>query len=103
MTTKPIAHCRTSIRLITTAVLAFVLGTVNIPLYGQVTCFPPHEGLPLGFIPPTIDGYVEPELSVLTAETVEGGWKRSTRLTYMADTLRPLMVYQAVKDNSQDF
>jgi hypothetical protein len=90
-------------RLVTMLLVSALSLTLASPLLGQATCFPPHEGLPLAFSPPTIDGYVEPELGVLTAEQVEGGWKLATRLTYMADTFRPLMAYQALKDNSQGF
>ncbi len=66
-------------------------------------CFPRHEGLPFaGSLPPTVDGYIEPELGVLTTE-FEQGWTRSGRITYVGDTLKPLMVAQTIKHKSQDF
>jgi opacity protein-like surface antigen len=38
----------------------------------------------------------------LTSE-LETGWARSTRISYVGDTFQPLMVFQGLKDRSQDF
>lgn len=92
------------LRNIAPMLLALSLGLgITSPLQAQRICFRPHEGLPgSGGIPPTRDGYIEPELDVVTSE-LETGWVRSSRITYVGDTLQPLMVLQGLKDNSQDF
>jgi hypothetical protein len=71
-------------------------------------CFPPHEGLPDLFdptqwgLPPTVDGYVEPDLGVTTQE-LETGWTRAGRITYVGDAGLPTMVFQGLKHNSQNY
>jgi opacity protein-like surface antigen len=90
-------------RLTATFVAFALLLSASAPALAQKVCFPPHEGIPLAFAPPTVDGYVEPELGVVTTEQAEGGYKRSTRLTYAGDSIQPLMVFQGIKHSSQNF
>jgi opacity protein-like surface antigen len=90
-------------RLTATFVACALLLSASAPALAQKVCFPPHEGIPLAFAPPNVDGYVEPELGVVTTEPAEGGYKRSTRLTYAGDSIQPLMVFQAIKHSSQNF
>jgi hypothetical protein len=74
----------------------------------EIFAFPPHEGLP-DLIdptkwgrPPTIDGYIEPDIGVTTNE-LEAGWTRCGRITYVGDSGQPTMVFQGLKDNSADY
>jgi hypothetical protein len=75
-------------------------------------CFRNHVGLPGQPNPPTIDGFIEPEDFVeagfgTTPSQVDTGWTGAARITYVADTavgaVRPLTVFQGLKDNSQNF
>jgi len=75
-------------------------------------CFRDHVGLPGQPNPPNIDGFVEPEDTLATgfgttASEVDTGWTGAARITYVADTAvgagRPLMVFQCLKDRTQDF
>lgn len=71
-------------------------------------CFPPHEGLPdlsdpsRWGLPPTLNGYIEPDLAVTTPE-LETGWTRSGRITYAGDTGLPQMVFQGLKHNTDNY
>ncbi|MBN2003390.1 MAG: hypothetical protein JXA21_08550 [Anaerolineae bacterium] len=66
-------------------------------------CFPKHEGLPHhGGLPPTVDGYIEPELDLTTSE-LETGWVRSTRLTYVGEAGLDLMTFQGLMHNEDDY
>lgn len=72
--------------------------------------FPPHEGLPdlsnpaLWGLPPTVDGFIEPDLGVSTDRAGdETGWKRSQRLTYQSGGAVPNVVFQGLKHAGQDF
>ncbi len=77
-------------------------------------CFPLHEGLPdlatdgtvrRWGVPPTIDGYVEPDLGVTPTppEVEETGWTRSGRLTYVADAGEPQVNFQGLKHRADPF
>jgi hypothetical protein len=75
-------------------------------------CFRNHIGLPGQPNPPTIDGFVEPEDFVevgfgTTPSQVDTGWTGAARVTYIADTAvgvgRPLVDFQCLKHNTQDF
>jgi opacity protein-like surface antigen len=104
MTVKALTHGFTS-ALRRPAVLLLTLSlltSLTTALRAQTICYPPHEGLPNSFLPPTPDGYVEPELGLATND-VETGWNRATRITYIGDGTQPLMVFQALKHNSRNF
>ncbi len=75
-------------------------------------CFRNHVGLPGQPSPPNVDGFVEPEDFAesgfgTTPSQVDTGWTGAARLTYVADTavgaVRPLTVFQGIKDKNQDF
>lgn len=67
-------------------------------------CFPPHKGLPFDYLPPKIDGFIEPDLGVGTDKAAyETGWAHSTRLTYIGEAGLPQVVYQGLRHNTDDY
>lgn len=82
--------------------VAFMSATLSVGSAAQNICFPPHEGLPHTYLPPTIDGYIEPLPSIVAADAPETGWTRATRLTFGGDTVLPLAVMQTIKHNAQN-
>lgn len=67
-------------------------------------CFPPHRGVPYQSQPPTIDGFIEPEVQITSDKASdEAGYRGSARLTYASSSGIPQMVFQGVKDNSDDY
>lgn len=63
--------------------------------------FPPHEGLPWRPGPPTVDGFVEPEPNILTAE-IEAGYTNGGRFDFGGDTNVPIGVIQCIRHATKD-
>ena len=82
--------------------LLYLLLLFSFSVSQNEICFPNHVGLPYDYMPPTIDGYIEPELG-LTSSELEKGWTRSNRLTYIGSVGIPQMVFQSLKNNAQDY
>lgn len=65
--------------------------------------FPNHTGLLGSGSVPNIDGFVEPDIGVVTSEPIDSGWTRNYRLTYGEATYLNLMTFQGLKHTTQNF
>jgi hypothetical protein len=69
-------------------------------LYNQMP-FPPHQGIPFDYAPPSVDGFVEPNPGVGTTQ-LDPGYTGGARFAFGGSSGVPMVVFQGVKHKTQD-
>jgi len=77
---------------------AIVRRTSPVP---PLLSFPPHVGTPHTYVPPLIDGFVDPELS--DRRRPDTGWDCALELTYSDGTSQPPFQFRGLRHNGGNY